>query len=99
MTTKLCSHSLEYGEVSRILLEQHPAIIEAFKLQARLDGVVGGRSVTFGSVSVLKTFKKFFSKAEDAVLVAAFWSVVVASSKAGRPLTDMTPAEPNPAKA
>ena len=64
---------------------------EAFKLQARLDGVVGSKTVTFGSVSVSKTFKKFFDEDEAAVL-AALWTVVVAVDKSKRlVLADLRP--------
>ena len=64
---------------------------EAFKLQARLDGVVGSKTVTIGSVSVSKTFKKFFDEDEAAVL-AALWTVVVAVDKSKRlVLADLRP--------
>jgi hypothetical protein len=53
---------------------------EAFRLQAKFDGVVGAKSVNFGTVSVSKTFKKFFADDEAAVL-ASLWSVVVSVDK------------------
>ena len=53
---------------------------DAFRRQAKLDGVVGAKSVSFGSVSVSKTFRKFFAEDEAAVL-SALWSVVVSVDK------------------
>ena len=67
---------------------------EAFRLQAKFDGVVGSKTVTFGSVSVSKTFKKFFDEDEAAVL-AALWTVVVAVDKSKRQvLADLRPSTP-----
>ena len=63
---------------------------EAFKLQARLDGVVGSKTVSFGSVSVGKTFRKFFSDKDTAIL-SALWSTVVAVDRAGEVLADLRP--------
>ena len=62
----------------------------AFKLQARLDGVVGSKTVSFGSVSVGKTFRKFFSDKDTAIL-SALWSTVVAVDRAGEVLADLRP--------
>lgn len=53
---------------------------ESFKLQSKLDGVVGKSTVTFGSVSVSKTFRKYFADDEAAIL-AALWAVAVAVDK------------------
>jgi hypothetical protein len=65
----------------------------AFKVQAQLDGVVGKSTVTFGSVSVLKTFKRFFD-ADEAVILSALWAVVVAVDKSERQtLADLRPSE------
>jgi hypothetical protein len=66
-------------------------IESAFKVQASLDGIVNGKSVTFGSVSVLKTFKKFFD-ADEAAILASLWAVVVAVDKSERQtLADLRP--------
>ena len=53
---------------------------EAFRLQAKFDGIVGAKSVSFGTVSVSKTFRKFFADDEASVL-AALWAVVVSVDK------------------
>ena len=67
---------------------------EAFRLQAKFDGVVGAKSVSFGSVSVSKTFRKFFAEDEASVL-AALWAVVVSVDKSkGQALADLRPAAP-----
>ena len=63
---------------------------EAFKLQAKFDGVVGSKSVSFGSVSVSKTFRKFFSDKDTAIL-AGLWSTVVAVDRAGEVIADLRP--------
>ena len=67
---------------------------EAFKLQAKFDGVVGSKTVSFGTVSVSKTFRKFFEDDEAAVL-SALWAVVVAVDKSKRQvLADLRPSTP-----
>lgn len=76
----LAAITLSSSKLASRLLDVSVDLDEAFRLQAKFDGVVGAKSVSFGSVSVSKTFKKFFSDDEAAVL-SALWSVVVSVDK------------------
>lgn len=71
---------LSSSKLASRLLDASVDLDEAFRLQAKFDGVVGAKSVSFGSVSVSKTFRKFFSDDESAVLTA-LWAVVVSVDK------------------
>jgi len=69
-STKLASRVSDVSESMEV----------AFKAQARLDGVCGARSVSFGTVAVAKTFRKFFADDESSVL-SALWAVAVTVDK------------------
>ena len=87
----LAAIALSSSKLSNRVLDNVVDLDEAFRLQAKFDGVVGSKTVTFGSVSVSKTFKKFFDEDEAAVL-AALWTVVVAVDKSKRlVLADLRP--------
>ena len=90
----LAAIALSSSKLSNRVLDNVVDLDEAFRLQAKFDGVVGAKSVSFGSVSVSKTFRKFFADDEAAVL-SALWSVVVSVDKSkGQVLADLRPSTP-----
>ena len=93
---------LSSSKLASRLLDVSVDLDEAFRLQAKFDGVVGGKSVSFGTVSVSKTFRKFFADDEASVL-AALWAVVVSVDKSKllvladlRPTVPTVPTVPTP---
>ena len=90
----LAAIALSSSKLSNRVLDNVVDLDEAFRLQAKFDGIVGAKSVSFGTVSVSKTFKKFFDEDEASVL-AALWAVVVAVDKSKHQvLADLRPTAP-----
>ena len=76
----LAATVLSSSKLTSRIADKSVAIEEAFKQQAKMDGVVGKSTVTFGSVSVLKTLKKHLDD-DDASVVAALWALVISVNK------------------
>ena len=81
---------LSSSKLTSRIADKSVAIEESFKLQAKLEGVAGKSSVTFGTINVLKTFKKHFDN-DDAMVLAALWAVAVTVDKSKYCIADLRP--------
>ena len=86
----LAATVLSSSKLTSRIADNSVAIEESFKLQAKLEGVAGKSSVTFGTINVLKTFKKHFDN-DDAMVLTALWAVAVTVDKSKYCIADLRP--------